>query len=173
LYNTPSPSLAPLIATGNVQFSYQSTAIETWLIDHSVAKKREAADAMLDMPGVIASYWREGDRYQLSGTNPVTGRERAWWKQHGQELVDSMAAANGPDVIGLLHDRVSYGVYGDHGGAQESVQEVPMVFWSETLAFENDTGAPFRTIDVLPTILAAMGIPLDETVDGQARSLDD
>ena len=29
LYNLPSPALQPLIDTGNVQFSYQSTAIET------------------------------------------------------------------------------------------------------------------------------------------------
>ena len=41
-----------------------------------------------------------------------------------------MAADDGPDVIGLLHDKTSYGVYGDHGGAQESVQRVPMVFWA-------------------------------------------
>ncbi|MET1012474.1 MAG: alkaline phosphatase family protein [Actinomycetota bacterium] len=171
LYNTPSPSLAPLIATGNVQFSYQSTAIETWLIDHSTAKKQEGADAMLDMPGVIASYWRDGDRYRLFGSNPMPGTERAWWKQHGQELVDSMAAANGPDLIGLLHDRVSYGVYGDHGGAQQSVQRVPMVFWSPSLAFENTTGAPFKTIDVMPTILDLMGIPETAPTDGTARPL--
>lgn len=173
LYNTPSPSLAPLIATGNVQFSYQSTAIETWLLEHTVSEKQEGADAMLDMPGVIASYWRDGDHYRLFGTNPMPGQERAWWKQHGQEVVDGMAAANGPDLVGLLHDRVSYGVYGDHGGAQQTVQEVPMVFWSEDLAFANDTGAPFRTIDLLPTILDTMGIPLTEPVDGTARSLDD
>ena len=54
IYNQPSPALQPLIDTGNVQFSYQSTAIETWLIDHSVAKKKEGAAAMLQMPGVIA-----------------------------------------------------------------------------------------------------------------------
>ena len=62
-----------------------------------------------------------------------------------------MAAANGPDVIGLLHDKTSYGVYGDHGGAQEAVQRVPMVFWSPNLAFANTTGGPFRTPDILPT----------------------
>ena len=99
---------------------------------------------MLEMPGVIASYWHDGDRFRLFGTNAMTGPEKAWWKQHGQELVNTMAAANGPDLIGLLHDRVSYGVYGDHGGAQQSVQRVPMVFWSPSLAFENTTGAPVQ-----------------------------
>jgi hypothetical protein len=171
LYNLPSPALQPLIDTGNVQFSYQSTAVETWLIDHSVVEKREGADAMLELPGVIASYWRDGERYRLSGTNAMTGPEKAWWKQHGQELVDTMAASNGPDLIGLLHDRVSYGVLGDHGGAQQAVQRVPMVFWSPSLAFENDTGAPFKTIDVLPTILGLMGIPETAPMDGIARPL--
>jgi hypothetical protein len=171
LYNLPSPALQPLIDTGNVQFSYQSTAVETWLLDHSTAKKREGADVMLELPGVIASYWRDGDRYRLLGTNAMTGPERAWWKQHGQELVNSMAAPNGPDLIGLLHDRVSYGVYGDHGGAQQAVQRVPMVFWSPSLAFENNTGAPFRTIDVMPTILDVMGIPETAPTDGMPRPL--
>src|SRR5688572_10159574 len=171
LYHNPSPALQPLIDTDNVQFSYQSTAIETWLIDHSVAKMKEGADAMLNMPGVIASYWHDGDRFRLFGTNAMTGSEKAWWKLHGQELVDSMAAANGPDLIGLLHDRTSYGVFGDHGGAQQSVQRVPMVFWSPSLAFANDTGAPFKTIDVMPTILDVMGIPETAPTDGTARPL--
>ena len=171
LYNQPSPALKPLIDTGNVQFSYQSTAIETWLIDHSVAKKKEGAAAMLQVPGVTAAYWRDGERFRLFGTNAMTGPETAWWKQHGQELVNTMAASNGPDLIGLLHDKTSYGVYGDHGGAQQSVQRVPMVFWSPSLAFANNTGAPFKTIDVMPTILDVMGIPQTGTTDGVARPL--
>ena len=44
LYNQPAPALNTLIATGNVQFSYQSTAIETWLIDHSIPKMKEALE---------------------------------------------------------------------------------------------------------------------------------
>ena len=39
-YSNPSPAIAPLIADGNMQFSYQSTAIEAWLIDHSTAAKK-------------------------------------------------------------------------------------------------------------------------------------
>lgn len=171
IYDQPSPALQPLIDTGNIEFSYQSTAVETWLVDHSVAKMKEGAAAMLEVPGVIASYWHDGNRFRLLGTNAMTGPERAWWSQHGQELVNSMAAPDGPDVIGLLHDKTSYGVYGDHGGAQRSVQRVPMVFWSPSLAFANDTGAPFKTIDVMPTILDLMGIPQIGPIDGVARRL--
>jgi len=174
LYNSPSPALAPLIATGNLQFSYQSTAIESWLVDRSPAKVQEAAAAMMTMPGVIASYWYDGDQFRLYGTNKMTKTEKEWWKDHGQEIVDTMAAPNGPDVVGLLHDRTSYGAYGDHGGAQESVQRVPMVFWSPSLAagsFIGTLGGPFHTADVMPTILNAMDIPLTAPVDGEARVL--
>ncbi len=40
IYNQPSPALQPLIDTGNVQFSYQSTAVETWL-DRSLGREEE------------------------------------------------------------------------------------------------------------------------------------
>jgi hypothetical protein len=172
LFNDPSPALAPLIATGNVQFSYQSTAIETWLVENSQSKKLEAAKIMETLPDVIASYYRHGDHFHLVGTNPMTKSENAWWRKHGQDIVDTMGAPNGPDVVGLLHDDVTYSVWGDHGGASEEVQRVPMVFWSPGLAFRNTTGSSFQTPDVMPTILKAMGIKPTEPVDGRARSLD-
>ena len=124
---------------------------------------------MLEMPGVIASYWRDGDRYRLFGTNAMTGTEKAWWKQHGQELVDCMAAANGPDLIGLLHDRVELRRVRRSRRRAAVRPAVPMVFWSPSLAFENDTGAPFKTIDVMPTILDVDGDPADRA-DGRDRS---
>ncbi len=169
-YSNPSDAVKQLNADGNVQFSYQSTAIESWLIDHSDAKKQEGADNMLAMPGVTASYWKDGDHFVLYGTNAMTKSERHWWKAHGQEIVDTMAAPNGPDVIGLEHDRTGYGVYGDHGGAQESVQRVPMVFWTPGM-HGRSTDEGFRTPDVLPTILRAMDIKATAPMDGRAHSL--
>ena len=162
--------MAALNAKGNLQFSYQSTAIETWLIDNSTKQKKQGAANVLAMPGVIASYWRNGNHFALHGTNAMTGSERAWWKEHGQEIVDTMASDDGPDVIGLEHDRTSYGVYGDHGGAQQSVQRVPMVFWSPGMHGAS-TGETFRTTDVMPTILKAMGIKATRKMDGTAHSL--
>ena len=100
----------------------------------------------------------------------MTKSERGWWKD-GQELVNTMAADDGPDVIGLLHDKTSYGAYGDHGGAQEDVQRVPMVIWSPSMAFDDTSGAKFRTVDLLPTILRAMGITIDSTMDGKPWGL--
>ena len=37
--STGSPALKPLMDTGNVAFSYQSTAIETWLVDRSYGQE--------------------------------------------------------------------------------------------------------------------------------------
>ena len=170
-YNNPSPALAPLRATNNLAFVYGSTAVEAWLINREPARMREAAAAALQLPGATAAYYRSGGGYALYGTNKMTTSEKDWWRDHGQEIVDTMAAPNGPDIVALLHDTTTYGAYGDHGGAQESVQRVPMVFWSPSLAFGVTTGRPFHTTDVMPTILATMGIELTAPVDGTARRL--
>ena len=89
LYNQPSPSLQPLIATGNIQFSYQSSAIEAWLINHSTYKKKLGASAMLKTPGVIASYWRDGGalppaRHQRDdpGRGPLVEATRPGAREH-------------------------------------------------------------------------------------------
>jgi hypothetical protein len=169
-YSNASPAVTALEADGNLQFSYQSTAIEAWLRDYSEERKIEGAARMLEMPGVTAAYWRDGDHYVLHDTNDMTASEEAWWDLHGQEIVDSMAADNGPDVIGLEHDGTGYGVVGDHGGAQESVQRVPMVFWVPGMR-KGATSESFQTTDVMPTILQAMGIEITETMDGDPHTL--
>ena len=66
-YLQPQPALAPLVATGNVDFSYQDGHIATWLKDRSPAKLDEAAAVIRGMPDVIASYVRVGDRYERVG----------------------------------------------------------------------------------------------------------
>ena len=171
-YSHPSPAVSDILnADGNLQFSYQSTAIESWLIDRSEPKLLDGAQNMLNMPGVTASYIHRGDHYDLFGTNgDMTPSELAWWTAHGQEIVDSMAAPDGPDVIGLEHDRTGYGVYGDHGGAQESVQRVPMVFWLPGMK-PGSTSESFRTTDITPTILQAMGISPTTPMDGTGHAL--
>ncbi|HET7900198.1 MAG TPA: hypothetical protein VFL59_03355, partial [Candidatus Nanopelagicales bacterium] len=82
-----------------------------------------------------------------------------------------MAVANGPDVLGLLHDNTSYGVYGDHGGTQESVQRIPIVFWSKSLQPQRVTDAPMRTVDIMPTILRTLGITPTGPMDGRAWNI--
>jgi len=162
--------LAPLNFNDNLAYSYQSTAIEAWLIDQSWSMKVATADKMKTMPAVIATYIRDGDHYVLASKNKMTSAESSWWTAHGQELVDTMAFAGGPDVVGLLKDRTGYGIYGDHGGAQQDVQRIPMVFWAEGIK-PAVKGTKFRLVDVMPTVLRNMGIPEMAPMDGEAYNL--
>jgi arylsulfatase A-like enzyme len=93
--------------------------------------------------------------------------ELAWWLRHGQEIVNTMAAPYAADVIGLLHDNTSYGVAGDHGGAQEPVQRIPIVF-AGTGVGSRDSQVPMRSVDILPTVLRQLGIRADSGVEGRA-----
>ncbi len=123
---------------------------------------------------MIASYRLSqcGDDYILQGTRmPSSGPERSWFQQHGETLVDTMAAPYGPDVVALLRNNTTYGVIGDHGGAQEEVQRIPMVFSWPGLKAAAPSGE-MRLVDLLPTILTTMGIDFDPaTMDGNAVQL--
>ena len=172
---TPGPdALQPLFATGNVDFSYQSTAIEAWLKDASWCKKAEAAKILAKAPGVIATYVKsaDNDRYCLRSAAPwkMNGSEFTWWSRHGQELVNTMASKGSADVVALLRDRVGYGVFGDHGGAQKQVQKIPMIVSNPSIA-RSCNASGMRLVDITPTVLKAMGIPLKAPVDGRAYRL--
>jgi predicted AlkP superfamily pyrophosphatase or phosphodiesterase len=158
---------------GNLAFSYQDGHVAAWLKDNSLARKREAADAVLDLGGVIASFHTNAAQndYQLYGTNRMSGRERSWFVRHGEELVDTMAAPNGPDVVGLVATDVTYGVIGDHGGHTRLIQNIPLIFVGPGIG-SKDSNRPIRHVDVLPTILETMGIDYDEDdFDGEAVKL--
>jgi hypothetical protein len=175
IYRDPSPAVAQLrdALAGNLDFSYQDGHVAAWLKDNSLAKKREAAAAVLNMPGVIASYRTNAaqDDYRLFGTNKTRGAERSWFVRHGEELVDTMAEPSGPDVVGLLATDVTYGVMGDHGGHTKLIQNIPMVFHGPGIG-SKDSNAEMRLVDVMPTILETMGVAYDPAdLDGEAVKL--
>jgi len=172
--STGPPALKPLMDTGNVLFSYQSTAIETWLIDKTIVEKRAAAAVMETLPGVIATYITHDDRYKLySSLATMTAAEKTWWTAHGQELVNTMACSGSADVVGLLADKTSYGAFGDHGGAQKDVQRIPMVWYVPGIQHAVDNKTAMRLVDIMPTILKTMGIParMSDPMDGSAYTL--
>jgi arylsulfatase A-like enzyme len=174
-YLDPSPEIQRLIdETGNVRASMQDSAIRTWLTNPGIRKKRQAADVMSTLGGVLASYYRTGNHYTLRAKAPRaewTDSEWAWWKQHGQEIVNTEAAPYGPDVIGLLEDNTSYGVKGDHGGAQKSVQQIPIVFAGPGVEAGAKPTAAIRSVDITPTILRELGIAPHTELDGRAYPL--
>jgi arylsulfatase A-like enzyme len=111
------------------------------------------------MPGVIASYHLNAaqDAYIRYGTNRTTGHERAWFVQHGDELVDTMAAPFGPDVVGLVETDVTNGVVGDHGGHNRLIQQIPRIFAGPGVV-SKDPNREMRLVDVTPTVLDLMEI---------------
>jgi len=167
-------ALQPLMAPAlGVEFSYQSTAIESWLKVPDEANKLACAGVMKALPGVIATYTRDGDHYECRwASDSMTVAERAWWSLHGQELVDTMAFEGSADVVGLLADKTLYAAYGDHGGAQEDVQRIPMAFYMPGIS-KDTSQAGFRLVDIMPTVLEAMGIKADPNapMDGTAYHL--
>ena len=174
-YRDASPAVQQLVdrLAGNLAFSYQDGHVAAWLNVRSLVAKQEAADAVLDMPGVIASYHLNDAQndYVLFGTNSMSRSDRNWWLDHADELIDTMAAPNGPDVVGLVATNVTYGVVGDHGGHNRLIQNIPMVFYGPGVD-SKDSSREMRLVDVMPTVLETMGIDYDEDdVDGVAVPL--
>lgn len=169
-YLSPSPALQPMVDAGNVDFLYQDGHMAAWLTDTAKSSLRQAEKVMRTLPDVIATYYREGSRYRLAWAGgSMNGSERAWWARH-KNLVDTMAAPYGPDVVGLLRDRTSYGVAGDHGGHQKEIQQIPMVFAGPGIGGGSRPGVEARQVDLLPTILDLLELSPDPThpLDGTA-----
>jgi hypothetical protein len=160
-YLDPSPAIKPMIDTGNIDFMYQDGHVAAWLKDRSKPALKKAAGVMRTLPDVVATYYRDGSHYRLvwSGRN-MTASERQWWMDH-EDVVHTMAAPYGPDVVGLLRDRTSYGVAGDHGGHQKEIQRIPMILAGPGVEPGASSGEEARLVDLLPTILNLVDVPQD------------
>lgn len=179
-YLRPQGALLPLIngtddGTGatNIGFSYSDSSLNVWLKNQSSAKVDEAAAIMEDLPDVTAVWRRDGDHYVR--VSPVRwermhGAEKLWFSRKAQELVDTQAADYGPDLIATLPDDTTYSVLGDHGGIQRASQQIPIVFAGGGLS-SRDLSAEVRSVDIMPTVLRAMGIAATYAMDGTAYAL--
>ena len=174
-YRQPSPAIQGLVTDlgSNLGFSYQDSHVAVWLNDQSLVSLQAGAVAVRKLPKVVAAYYRDGDHYVLHGSvaNMPVG-EKAWFDLHAQELLDTMAAPGGPDVVGLLRNKTTYGVYGDHGGHQRLVQDVPIIFSWPGLKPGQKPPTALRSVDIMPTILQLMGISfVPSSMDGVAFTL--
>ncbi|RYB95593.1 hypothetical protein EUA93_15355 [Nocardioides oleivorans] len=180
-YQRPQDALLPLIegtddGTGatNVGFSYSDSSLNVWLKDQSPTAVTAAATIMKDLPDVTAVWKRHGDHYDR--VTPVrwdrmrTWGERIWFAAKAQELVDTQAAGYGPDLVATLPDNTTYSVAGDHGGIQRAAQQIPIVFAGGGLSSQ-DLRGEVRSVDIMPTILRAMGIRATHPMDGVAYEL--
>lgn len=81
-----------------------------------------------------------------------------WAAAHDQELVDSMANKRSPDLVALLADEVGFGRLGDHGGAQEKVQRIPMMIAGPGIKKGVDPKA-LRLVDLEALMTKAFALP--------------
>ena len=96
--------------------------------------------------------------------------EKLWFAAKARELVNTQAADYGPDLVATLPDDTTYSVLGDHGGIQRSSQQIPIVFAGADLS-SKDLYAQVKSVDIMPTILKAMGITPTYAMDGTAYTL--
>ena len=173
-YLDPQPALQPLVNTRNVAMTYSDSMVRAWLKNRSPAKVQQAVDVMAKMPGVSAVWKRHGNHFDR--VTPVrwdrmpSQGERAWFKAHAQELLDTTAAKYGADVIATLVDDTTYSVAGDHGGIQRRAQDIPIVFAGAGVG-SRDLRGGVRSVDIMPTILKTMKIKPTHRLDGRAYEL--
>lgn len=167
----PQPDVAALVAGGGVQGTSTDTAIRVWAIpgDPAAASLPERVQAM---PGVI-SVWKlvvdeKGARYEetFRDLSSLPADERAFHEARMAELVQSQAAPQAADVVALLDHRTGYAAPGDHGGAQKSVQSIPLIFLGPNVKPGRRTGERARLVDVAPTIWALAGREPPKGLDG-------
>lgn len=117
---------------GKLKTGYADTSITLWLADRSAANEAAVTHALMDVSGVTEIYARRTDdrsaRYErvFSHLESQSPKFQAWAKSHSAELVGTMAGVSSPDLVALLGDGFGFGRIGGHGGAQESVQRIPM-----------------------------------------------
>ena len=173
-YDQPQKALQPLIDTGNVGFSYSDSSLNVWLTDQSPAAVAEAAAVMRTLPDVTSVWRRAGDHFER--VSPIrrdrmkSAGEKSWFTRKAEELINTQAADYGPDLVATLPDDTTYSVLGDHGGIQRSTQQIPIVFAGADLS-SKDLRGEVRAVDVMPTILRAMGIAPTYAMDGKAYEL--
>jgi len=168
--NSSSPPTPPYwvdhlnaLAPGKLKTAYTSTILTLWLADRSGPTEQIVTRGMKDIPGITEIYARRQTgaehRYEQVHANfeGTTAKFQAWAKRHSAELIGTMAGPAGPDLVGLLKDGHGFGRIGDHGGAQELVQRIPMIIRvpGEAPATRKE---PLRQMDLAPEITKILGL---------------
>ena len=161
--------------TGNVGLSYSDSSLNVWLKNQSPEKVGEAAAIMEDLPDVTAVWRRNGDHFDR--VSPIrwdrmhSGAERSWFDRKAQELVDTQAADYGPDLIATLPDNTTYSVLGRPRRHPAGLAADPDRLRRRRPVARKDLRAEVKSVDIMPTILQAMGITPTYDMDGTAYAL--
>ena len=83
-------------------------------------------------------------------------------------LGKALTAPHAPDLLVLLEDGVTYGTPGDHGGAQELAQRIPLIFRGPGVPKGRVATGWARLVDVVPTVRRMLGRGPAAGYDGRA-----
>ena len=156
--------LEHLSQIGKLRTAYAATSVTLWLDDRTPENEQAVIRGMKDVSQFTEIYAlrRTGDAYRyeqvFSALERQPARFRQWARRHSAELVATMAGPAGPDLVGLLPDRVGFGRIGDHGGAQELVQRIPMIIHVPGEA-PTTRWTALRLMDVAPEVSRILGLP--------------
>jgi hypothetical protein len=162
------------LAKGGIKASYGATSLPLWLADRSPETERAVTLGLKDIPAVTEIYAlrRTGDAYRYeqvySQVEAQPATFKSWAQRHSAELMATMAGPAAPDLVGLLADNAGFGRIGDHGGAQEWVQRIPMIIRvpGEKPATRQ---TPLRLMDLAPEITRILGLKPAPTAPPPAR----
>lgn len=142
-----------LTQIGKLHTAYQDTSVKLWLADQSADNERAIVAGLADISGMVDVYALRSSgtdwRYEraFSRRNALPAAARRWADRRHDELMQTMAAEGAPHLVGLLADGFGFGRIGDHGGAQERVQRIPMI-----IRIPGERGRartePFRLMDI-------------------------
>jgi hypothetical protein len=149
---------------GKIKASEHDTSIRLWLqtvdqenIQKTVNAAKEISKVtkiyVLDRKATPMSY---KEVYNNLKAEPAAFQK--WAKAHDQELVNTAASDKGADIVILLADGVGFGKLGDHGGAQEKSQRIPIMIagpgFKKTTSLEAK-----RLVDLEPIMTKAFDLP--------------
>jgi hypothetical protein len=148
---------------GKLRTAYGATSLNLWMADSSAANEKALVTGMKDVSGIVEIYAKRQDaagfRYErlYSRLDQQAQKFQTWAQKHNAELVATMAGPSGPDLVGLLADGFGFGRIGDHGGAQELVQRIPMIIH---VPGEPPAQRPeaLRLMDLAPEISKLLGL---------------
>jgi hypothetical protein len=159
---------------GKLKTAYANTAVNLWLADRSSENEAVLIRGLKDVSGVTEIYAKRkaGTTYRYeqvySRIETQSAAFQSWAKKHSAELVSTMAGPSGPDLVGLLADGFGFGRLGDHGGAQERVQRIPMLIRVPGESGSRRTEA-LRLMDVAGEVTRILGLKAPPIATSRAR----
>ena len=173
-------SLAPILKTKRIKAISHDSGLRIWTRSANRKELSELAREVSHLPGVAEVYTlvKTDSHYHYLRTfrsNQLQGRELTWAEKHHLDLLETMANKSAPDLVALLFDGEGYGFLGDHGGAQEWVQRIPLIIRSPNLRTEHKgqaIGQEVRLVDINPIASYLMKLPIPAGLDGSFRSVE-